>query len=1196
MKPSPSLTSVVIGHNKGLIIISIFLNLLQLFWQMVVPLLLPFFISYLAKDSTEENWWGWIYISVVVGSSIINSVMQNHMMLMLNQSALRIMSGLQLLIYDKVLKIPLAGENSGKIVSLMTSDTEIIGRNMPTIIFSISAPIQVAAILYLLYQQIEYLCFVPVGVIVLVIPITGVFGIKVYQYFEESQKSRDARIKAVNELTYAIRIVKFYAWEKAFEEKISKLREVELDALRSVYLWATAMYGLLSIAPDLATAVTFVLYGIINPIPDISVLFTSLNLLDQLRLAFFVLPTSFTQVAQFLVTIRRIADFLLKPELERTSPEAGPPKMEIIGGKFRWNEEAEACVLQDINLCVEGNDLTMVVGAVGAGKSSLAYAFLGELPQIEGERKNSGEVCLVSQSAWILNATIRDNILFGLPYRHEFYQRVIKVSALVPDLEMMQHGDLTEIGERGINLSGGQKQRIAIARALYSNRDCYIFDDPLSAVDSHVGRHIFDQAIAEFLKDKPVLFITNQLQYLPEATNIVYLEGGKIEGQGNFRDLSDNHEKFAELMKDHGVFEDDTKENKTSVEKVEETTEEKKDEGKDTFITDEEAEIGQVEWEVYKFYMKSGGLLVVVSCVFLFFQQGGLVAGTWWLQYWPQSAAGPNPHPSHFYLAIYSSLNVTASISLLVFFATFLLWGVRASDKLHKECLAGMIRSPTSFFDRTPIGRILARFSTDMTIVDVQLVFAGFAAVQSFASMVGVVTWMCIGAPFILIALPFFGYIYFKVQAYYRNTSIQMQRLESLSRAPLYSHFSETLQGVATIRAWHAEKRFLEENLTLIDKHNCDWYALKYASSWFGLFLYHIGNGMQAICFICIVCLRIYLRDSDFYDAGLMVATVSITPQLVWQLKQFAQNLTMTETQMNSVERIRQFVELPAEAPEISRFIEMPRKYKDVLHIPKDWPSGGKIEFKNVEMRYREDRPIVLKGISVSFNAREKIGIVGRTGSGKSTLMQVLFRMVELTSGNIYIDDVDIATLGLKELRSNLAIIPQEPTMFTGTVRYNVDPFNEYSDGEIWEALELSSLKKYITSLPNQLEDEVTENGANFSVGQRQLMCMARALLKNPKILLMDEATASVDMETDKVIQETIRKSFANATLLVIAHRINTIIDMDRILVLSDGKVVEFDTPRALLSNPDGVFTKMVKATGDSSAAFLKRIALKEDL
>uniref|UniRef100_A0A6B2KWR0 Uncharacterized protein n=1 Tax=Arcella intermedia TaxID=1963864 RepID=A0A6B2KWR0_9EUKA len=1194
-KPDPSLFAVLVERTRGLLFFSTMNLLIAISFLLMVPVVLPFFFDFLENDNHKDEYWGWIYGGGIILSSIVNAFLQKHAEVMISRMALRIMTGLQLLIFKKMLRIPLRGDSTGKIIGLVASDTQIVGGVIPSILIGIIFPVYLALTLFLLYRQVEYFAFVPVVLLILIFPVSGVLGNKMFESFDAVQERKDERLKYVNELINYMRIVKYYAWERVFNNTICGVRIQELSLLKTSYNWTVALYGMLLTTPNVSSALTIVFYGISHPNPSISIILTSLNLMDQLRTIFAGLPTILSSVSQFMVCLERIREFLLLPELEYrrvlkpTITE--PPSMEISGGNFRWTPESEDETLKDINIKCSPGTLTMVVGSVGSGKSSLIHAFLGEMIQSKGDMKIIGELCYVPQTAWIFNETVQENILFGKPFSQLLFKKVIKASGLGPDLKIMSAGRNTEIGEHGVNLSGGQKQRIAIARALYSEKDIYIFDDSLSAVDAHVGQYIFEHTFRKFLKDKCVLLITNQLQYLPYADNIVMLDNGKIVGQGNFSELENSSPEFKEMTSKYGIFNEKKEEmvNEESNKKHEyDESGDNKGSKSGQMIEEEEKEEGKVSWSIYKYYFLAAGPWFFLSMFFLLLQQGGLIASAYWLQFWPNDVAdNPGKYPQAFYVGVYSGLNVIGSIFLLLYFYFMSVGSVRASNYLHDDCLTRTIRAPISFFDVTPIGRILSRFSTDMTIIDSELFPAILDCSHAGAETVGVLITLSLGAPFLLAGFPLFGSFFWKLQDYFRKASIQMQRLEALSRAPMYSYFSEILSGTTTVRAWGSQERCFAEITKRINNHSCDWFAIKYAYAWFGLYLAQLGNLLQLFCYVYVIVAHNYLQDLEWYrnhiySPGLLAITLTYAPSVVTNLRDFAKLYTVLETQMNSVERIKQYVKMPTEADPI---IEGHRP-------PPSWPSDGNIEFKRLKLRYRPNTPVVLWGITCKILPGEKIGIVGRTGAGKSSLLQALFRMAEPDEGKILIDGIDIASIGLEDLRSKLSIIPQEPVMFIGTIRYNLDPAGKFTDEDLWQALELANLANHIKGLANGLEEEVLENGSNFSVGQRQLFCMARVLLQKPKILLMDEATASVDIETDQIIQTTIRRSFADANILVIAHRLNTVMDLDRIMVLDKGRIIEFDSPRNLVKDPKSYLNGMIEATGPASAAHLRKIAL----
>lgn len=805
--------------------------------------------------------------------------------------------------------------------------------------------------------------------------------------------------------------------------------------------------------------------------------------------------------------------------------------------------------------------------------------------------------------AWIMNASVRDNILFGKPFDQERYDTVINAVSLISDFKLMPAGDQTEIGERGVNLSGGQKQRISIARALYSDRDVYILDDPLSAVDAHVGKHIFREAIKGVLKNKIVLLITNNLGFLPEADEIVYLAEGKVVAQGSFKKLLKTNEKFKALMDEHGIFASKKTEEKGAAQK--DTDDAVHDKAASQY-EDEDKEEGSVSARIYAYYLKQAGWINFAIVVFtLALQAASTVAMQWWLQYWPEDyierkQKGLKDLGTNYYIGIYSALNFVGVIFTVVTFSfgtscsaatphppAFLIRFMiaiqlvfRSARRMHRAVTKRTLRAPISFFDTTPMGRIIARFSTDISIIDTQVLGSIWQALQALFTVLGAIASVALGTYWILIAVPPFAVIYWFVQYRYRKTSIAVQRLEALTRAPLFSHFSETLSGINTIRAYKKQSEFLEENKRRLDLHNSVYYALRYTQSWFSFVLGLLGSVLQIAAYFVIVALCIYTDEKK----SLFVVAIAAAPQITLMLKMLATAVTNLEVQMNAVERIEEYTHLPEEAPAII----------DDKRPDENWPSKGEIEFQNFSYRYRDGLPLVLKNISIKIRGGERIGIVGRTGSGKSTLLGALYRLAEPAEGRVVIDGVDTTTIGVEDLRSKLSIIPQEPQLFVGTLRYNIDPFGKHTDEELWSALQIAGLKDFVSSLPNKLDEAVLEGGSNFSVGQRQLLCLARALLRKSKILVLDEATASVDFDTDVLIQKAIRTSFPNTTLLVIAHRLNTVMDMNRILALKQGEVQEFDSPKNLVQNKKSMLYGMIKATGKANAKHLKKLAMGE--
>mmetsp|Transcript_9780 Transcript_9780/g.14754 ORF Transcript_9780/g.14754 Transcript_9780/m.14754 type:complete len:854 (+) Transcript_9780:3062-5623(+) len=783
----------------------------------------------------------------------------------------------------------------------------------------------------------------------------------------------------------------------------------------------------------------------------------------------------------------------------------------------------------------------------------------------------SGRVCYVPQTAWIKNETLRNNVLFGQAYDESKYEETIHVCALQSDIDMLVGGNDCEIGEKGINLSGGQKQRISIARAVYSDADVFLFDDPLSAVDIHVGKHIFSECITGVLSGKTRVLVTHQLYCLQGADLIVCMKDGKISEMGTYEELNAAGLDFAELIATHGDGNEDEQNNSESDQKEEKkqkkkkqankTSNEKNDDKNGKLIGAEERDTGSVDRQVYLKYFRDIGLFVSFGIVlFPALTQACSIGSNYWLSYWgDQVALEEPPHSQNWFMVRYFVLSITAGFTTF-FGALLLAWGcINAARRIHNRTLRSVFRAPVSFFDTTPAGRILNRFSKDQAAIDSTLPQSISSLIGCLMSVSGVIILILVASPFFLLCVIPLGVLYFYTSAYYLRTSRELKRIDSITNSPIYSHFSETLSGVSTIRAYSRQDAFIEENEQRLDKNLRAYLPSVSVNRWLGQRLEFVGT-----CTLTTAALfAVFTRNS--VEPGLIGLALTYALSMAGALNWMIRMSTETETQMNAIERMSHYTNIAQEAPR---------------RLPNDpdssWPREGRIEFKSMVMRYREDLDPVIKGLSAVVYPREKIGIVGRTGAGKSSLIQALFRIVELSSGSIEVDGVDIAEIGLERLRIEMAIIPQDPMLFSGTIRSNLDPFGEASDHEIWQSLERVHLNSTISHMTDGIDSEVTENGENFSVGQRQLLCLARALLRRTKVIVMDEATSACDVETDHLIQQTIREQCSDSTVITIAHRLNTIIDYDRIMVLQEGQLMEFDTPSTLLADNESLFSAMV--------------------
>ncbi|XP_072237119.1 ATP-binding cassette sub-family C member 12 isoform X2 [Leuresthes tenuis] len=830
----------------------------------------------------------------------------------------------------------------------------------------------------------------------------------------------------------------------------------------------------------------------------------------------------------------------------------------------------------------------------------------GAMHLLQGSISANGMFAYVSQQAWIFHGTVQENILMGETFDQAKYDRVVDVCSLRADLKILPYGDQTEIGERGLNLSGGQKQRISLARAVYSNKDIFLLDDPLSAVDAHVGKHIFEECIKKELKGKSVILVTHQLQYLEFCDDILVLEDGEVRETGNHLTLMKANGRYAQLICNYQMEQSKTqKEEEVPQDAAQlkaaelreradsgivnpafDMTDENNDGTKadqksvktgDQLVSQESSTEGSVSWSVYhKYCLAAGGYIMVFLVILnIVLMIGSTAFSNWWLSYWLGQGDGSSNSTSnvgdvsknpqlHFYQMIYGVMVIVMVVLAVIkcFFYTHVT--LRASCKLHDSMFKKVFGSPMSFFDTTPTGRILNRFSKDQEELDTVLPlhmdpFLQFCLLVTFTIIIIASVF-----PLMLVAVIIMGVLFTIILFIFQRGIRQMKKMENISRSPCISLTTSTLQGLSTIHAYNIRDSHIKLFKSLSDINSNHYLLFHSGTRWLSFWLDFMACSMTLL-----VGLFVILSSNDVISPALKGLAMSYTIQLTGMLQYVVRQSTEVEARFNSVERLLEYI--------TGCRSEAPRHIKEA-QIPENWPKNGAITFRDYQMRYRENTPIVLNGLDIPIQAGEKLGIVGRTGSGKSSLGVALFRLVEPAAGTILIDGVDIMAIGLQDLRSKLSIIPQDPVLFTGTVRYNLDPFNNYSDEEIWTALEKTYMKESISRLDGKLQAPVLENGENFSVGERQLICMARALLRNSKIILLDEATASIDAETDTLIQNTIKEAFRNCTVLTIAHRINTVMHADRILVMDKGEAAELDPPDVLKQRPDSLFSSLLTA------------------
>ncbi|XP_040163164.1 multidrug resistance-associated protein 1 isoform X6 [Anopheles arabiensis] len=1217
-----SILPALIKTFGGTFLLGSFLKLGQDLLTFASPQILKLIIGFVGGE--EPMWKGLMYaitLFVVAGTqTLLLGQYFNRMFFV----GLRIRTALISAIYRKALIISNSarkGSTVGEIVNLMAVDAQRF-MDLTTYINMIwSAPLQIGLALYFLWQILGPSVLAGLAVMIILIPVNGVIANMIKTLQIKQMKNKDERVKLMNEVLSGIKVLKLYAWEPSFEQQILKIRDKEVKVLKSAAYLNAGTSFIWSCAPFLVSLVTFATYVLVdeNNVLDASTAFVSLSLFNILRFPLSMLPMLISNMVQTSVSVNRINTFLNQEELDpdnvqHDEKESSPLLIE--NGVFSWG--GEETTLKNINVRVEKNQIVAVVGTVGSGKSSLLSAFLGEMDKISGRVNTLGRIAYVSQQAWIQNATLKDNILFGKPMDQRRYARVIEACALKPDIEMLPGGDMTEIGEKGINLSGGQKQRVSLARAVYNDADVYFLDDPLSAVDSHVGKHIFEQVIGPsgLLAKKTRVLVTHGITYLPNTDKIFVLRDGEISESGTYQELMDKKGAFAEFLIQHlqevseeeedldeikqqlensvggeellnqlkrsnskrsrsestsetGSVKDISRQNSTTDSNTSlrrRTSEKAPEVAKTKLIETEKSETGSVKWEVYKHYLKSIGLTLSVATVILnMIFQGFSIGSNLWLSRWStDDTAGNDTSRRDMYLGVYGAFGAGQVLSLYLSVLTLVMGSIQATLILHRRLLEGILRSGMTFFDTTPRGRIIARFSNDINTLDYSLPMNIKNFIPTVLRVVATLVVISISTPIFAAVIVPIGILYYAVQRFYVATSRQLKRLESVSRSPIYSHFGETIQGVQTIRAYSVQDRFILESDEKVDGNQLCYCPSIIANRWLAVRLEMVGN------LIILFAALFAVLGRETMNAGLVGLSVSYALQITQTLNWLVRMTSDVETNIVAVERIKEYGETKQEAA-----WELPNST-----LPRDWPEQGMVEFRDFQVRYREGLELVLRGISFTVNGGEKVGIVGRTGAGKSSLTLALFRIIESAGGSIVIDGQDISQLGLHALRSRLTIIPQDPVLFSGTLRINLDPFNAQSDDDIWKALEHAHLKTFVKGLTAGINHEVTEGGENLSVGQRQLICLARALLRKTKVLILDEATAAVDLETDDLIQRTIRTEFKDCTVLTIAHRLNTIMDSDKVIVLDKGQIVEFAPPAELLQSKNSAFYSMAKDAG----------------
>ncbi|KAL1826245.1 hypothetical protein ACET3Z_004657 [Daucus carota] len=1175
--------------------------------QFVGPVILNRLLQSLERG--DPAWIGYLYAFLIFVGVSLGVLCEAQYFQNVMRVGFRLRSTLVAAVFRKSLRLTSEGREKfppGRITNMMTTDANALQRICQQLHNLWSSPFRIIMALVLLYQQLGVASILGSLVLLLMIPLQTFIVSKARKFSREGLECTDKRVGLMNEILAAMETVKCYAWEESFQTKVQSMRNDELSWFRKSQLLGACNTFILNSIPVLVTVISFGCFTLLGGELTPARAFTSLSLFAVLRFPLNMLPNLITQAVNANVSLQRLEKLFLSDEmilLPNPPLEPGLPAISIKKGTFSWEPKAGKQTLSDINVDIQVGSLVAIVGGTGEGKTSLLAAMLRELPpMVDGSVVIRGTVSYVPQISWIFNATVRENILFGSSFESTRYWRAIDVTALRHDLDLLQGHDLTEIGERGVNISGGQKQRVSMARAVYSNSDIYIFDDPLSALDAHVGQEVFNNCIKEELQGKTRVLVTNQLHLLPQVDKILLVSDGMVKEEGTFVELSKSGPLFQKLMVNAGKMVDHVDENEmsptvvcntsiltTSGEDVEfqngASSAKEKKEGKSVLIKKEERETGVVSWNVLIRYKNSlGGLWVVLILFSCYISTEVLrILSSTWLSIWTEQSSSTSYTPG-FYIFVYAVLSSGQVLVTLANSFWLITSGLYAAKCLHNSMLYSILRAPMVFFHTNPIGRMINRFSKDLGDIDREVATYGnmflsqVCQLLSTFVLIGIVSTIALWALMPLLILFYAAYIY------YQSTAREIKRLDSITRSPVYAQFGEALNGLSTIRAYKAYERMVNMNGKSMD-NNVRFTLVNISSRrWLAIKLQTLGGLMIWLTATSAV-MQYGRAENQVAFASAMGLLLSYSLNITNLLSNVLTLASTAENSLNSVERVCTYIDLPSEA---SAVIETNRP-------PPGWPSHGSIRFEDVVLRYRPELPPVLHGLSFTVSPKEKVGIVGRTGAGKSSMLNALFRIVEVEQGKIMIDYCDVAKFGLADLRKVLSIIPQIPVLFSGTVRFNLDPFDEHNDANIWEALDRAHLKDVVRTYTHGLEAKVTEGGENFSVGQRQLLSLARALLRRSKILVLDEATAAVDVATDALIQNTIREEFKSCTMLTVAHRLNTIIDSDKILVLEAGQVLEYDSPEKLLLSETGAFSKMIQSTGVANAEYLYSLVIGSD-
>ncbi|XP_026324225.1 multidrug resistance-associated protein 4-like [Hyposmocoma kahamanoa] len=1154
---------------------------------------------------------------------------------------------------------------AGKVVNILSNDLQRFDMAFLFMHYIWIIPLQLGAVLYLGYREAGYSALIGMAALCLIaLPFQAFLGRLTGKVRFRVAEKTDERIKVMSEVINGIQVIKMYAWEIPFQKVVGEKRMEELKQVRLSTLIRTLFLGFMIFTERTALFITILVFVLAGNVMSANVIYPLQQFMTSAQLnVTLILPLVLAFTSELIVSLRRVQEFLCledRPDLinkrqwsvnssssvvfegvkkvdndNNTSIEAisYKPKTEFgstnglhqrhnskryrrsmsmssndIAVELRdvcasWTGDPNMLALKNVSMRLRKGKLCAIIGPVGAGKSSVLQLLLKELPASSGTVSIYGTVSYACQEAWLFPSTVRENIVFGLPYNSEKYKSVCKACSLEKDFKQFPYGDQTLVGERGASLSGGQRARINLARAVYRESDIYLLDDPLSAVDAKVGRELFEGCINGYLRNYTRVLVTHQIHFLKAADYIIVMNEGGIENVGTFDELVTSGKDFAMMLaalqegkEDSGsTFSSESGKEKKSYLRILSTSSSGDGEDEEEFeaqkMAAEERQSGNLKWEVVSSYFTSGGnwCFIMFTIFMILLTASAAASADYWISYWSNQMAlyemgleGAEIDPgldvvvglftTGQYLIIHGCIIITCIVLTQVRIFPFVSLCVSASANLHNRMFSSMIKGIMRFFDTSSSGRILNRFTKDMGALDEILPRTLLDVLQIYSTLIAILVLNAIALYYTLVPSAVLLFLFFLFVRVYLKMAQGVKRLEGTTKSPVFGMVTSSLNGIATIRSCGAQENLIKDFDTHQDLHTTAWNGYLCGGATFALYL----DTMCLLYLATVIFVFLYLDFDDIIPVGSVGLAVTQSSTLTAMLQHGARMLVEFIAQLTSVERILEYTRIENEE----------NLFEGQIHTPAIWPSEGRIVFQNVNLRYAPDEPPVLKNLNICIENGWKVGIVGRTGAGKSSLISAVFRFAYI-DGLIAIDGLDTALVSKQGLRSKISIIPQEPVLFSATIRYNLDPFDMYSDDEIWRALEQVDMK---SSMPS-LDFKVTEGGSNFSVGQRQLMCLARAVLRSNKILIMDEATANVDPSTDNFIQQTIRRQFASCTVLTIAHRLNTIMDSDKVLVMSNGEIVEFDHPYILLSDSNSQFSSMVRETGEKNSATLFEVS-----